>query len=260
MNTITKNTPLLAIIGLVLLLGVAWAFTEARDGHDRHGNEYRKGQEKGTGGSGSAGEHGAAMMMRVGDIATSTLSATEQADLLFIFEEEKMARDVYAELGKSWGWRTIGHVSRSESMHMSAAGGLLESYGIPEPALTPTVGKFADKEIQGLYDRLTLEGRPSAESAIKVGLFIEEFDIKDLKTRMARTDNPDLLAVYDYLLQGSYMHLHHFSMRLAEVGGTYTPQVLSPAEFDAAKESMGGGMMMGGQGGKGKGGMGGMMH
>ena len=41
------------------------------------------------GSSGVVGEHGASMMMRVGDIATTTLSATEQVDLLFIFEEEK---------------------------------------------------------------------------------------------------------------------------------------------------------------------------
>jgi len=137
-------------------------------------------------------------------------------------------------------------------MHMSAAGGLLESYGIPEPSVTATAGTFADKEIQGLYDRLVQEGRPSAEAAIKSALFIEEFDIKDLKTRMARTDNADILAVYDYLLQGSYMHLRHFSMRLAEVGGTYAPQVLTQEEFDSAKGAMGGGMMMGG-GGKGRG-------
>lgn len=255
MNTITKNVPLFAIVGLLVLLGASWMFTQGRDGSTgKYQNNTSESQSESEMEMSASSEHGAAMMMRVGDIATSTLSAVERADLLFVFEEEKLARDVYAELGKTWSWRTIGHVSRSESMHMSATGGLLESYGIPEPAVTPTAGKYADKEIQALYDRLVAQGLPSAEVAIKVGLFIEEFDIQDLKTRMARTDNADILAVYDYLLQGSYMHLHHFSMRLSEVGGTYTPQVLSQTEFDTAMGSTGGGMMMGG--GKG----GGMRH
>jgi hypothetical protein len=92
----------------------------------------------------------------------------------------------------------------------------------------------------------------------KVGLYVEEFDIHDLKTRMAHTDNKDILAVYDYLLNGSYMHLHHFLMRLGEVGGTYTPQILSKEEFDQAQaEGMNG---MGGMMGGGRGMGGGMMH
>jgi hypothetical protein len=257
MNPSKSFTPLLIVIGLLVLLGVSWrVFTphESEAFRDMRGQEDVRQQVP----LANTSKHGAAMMMQVGDIATSTLTDSERADILFVFEEEKMARDIYGVLGEAWGWRTIGHVSRSEQMHMTAVGGLLESYGIPEPKETSSTGRFADKDIQALYDRLVAEGRPSAEAAIKVGLYVEEFDIHDLKTRMAHTDNKDILAVYDYLLNGSYMHLHHFLMRLGEVGGTYTPQILSKEEFDQAQaEGMNG---MGGMMGGGRGMGGGMMH
>ena len=65
---------------------------------------------------------------------------------------------------------------------------------------------------------------------------------------MSHTDDKDALEVYQYLLDGSYMHLRHFSMKLAQLGGTYEPKVLTKDEFTKLQSGTGGGMM-GGMGG-----------
>ncbi len=41
-------------------------------------------------------------------------------------------------------------------------------------------GKFNNKELQKLYDRLTVQGNTLIE-ALKIGAYIEELDIFDLK-------------------------------------------------------------------------------
>jgi hypothetical protein len=161
---------------------------------------------------------------------------------------------VYASLGDTWGWQIIGHVSRSESMHQSAAASLLDRYGIQEPALP--AGQYADAAIRELAAKLLREGNSSALDAVKTGLYIEEYDIADLRARMARTDNEDIREVYQHLLDGSYAHLRFFSTRLEQLGGTYDPQVLSPEDFDAIAHSAGAGVM----GGRGSGKGGGMMR
>lgn len=195
--------------------------------------------------------HGTAMLMNVSNEPTGTLSEEERADILFVFEEEKMARDVYTSLGATWSWQSIGHVARSESMHMSAAGAILDRYAVAEPKETQVSGTYHDKQLQALYDQLMRDGSPSQLDAIKAGLYIEEFDIADIKKRMSRSDDKDVRQVYQYLLDGSYMHLRHFSMKLAQLGGTYEPKVLSKDEFAAIQGGMGGGMIGGGMRGGG---------
>lgn len=253
-----------AVIGAAMLGTGALAVDAAFDHHDDD-RGFGKGRQwsQGTGeplrgafkwnGTGMGmGMGGAALLTDVSAKATSTLSDTERADLLFIYEEEKMARDIYSTLGEKWGWQTIGHVSRSESMHMSVMASLLDRYGIPEP--TQIAEQYVDADIRDLALRLVSEGNDSALDAVKTGLYVEEFDIADLRARMERTDNTDIHEVYQHLLDGSYAHLRFFSTRLAQIGGTYEPQVLSREDFDTIARSATSGMM-GGRGGGQRGGM-----
>ena len=67
-----------------------------------------------------------------GDV--EALNAEEEAGLLFMREEEKLARDVYLELFDEWGLRVFENIAESEQKHMDAVLYLLGKYGLEDPA------------------------------------------------------------------------------------------------------------------------------
>ena len=147
--------------------------------------------------------------------------------LNYMREEEKLARDVYLMLYEQWGIRIFQNIAKAEETHMSAVAGLLERYGLPDPAADTAVGVFTNPELQALYDQLMEEGSQSLADALRVGALVEEVDIIDLEDYIDQTDNEDLLLVYQNLLKGSYNHLRAFTSALEkQTGEIYQLQLL----------------------------------
>jgi len=167
------------------------------------------------------------------DIPASDLSDEETAALLYMYEEEKLAQDVYNALYATWNVPTFQNIASSEQMHMASVKSLLDRYGLTAPALAP--GSFADTSLQNLYTSLVAQGSQSIGDALKVGAAIEEIDILDLQTRLAQTDNADIQMVYNNLVNGSNNHLKAFtSALLNQTGETYQPQYMSAEMYAAA--------------------------
>lgn len=82
--------------------------------------------------------------------ATTDLSEAEAEGLSFMREEEILARDVDLMLYEQWGIRIFLNIAKAEETHMSAVADLLESYGLPDPAVDTAVGVFANSELQAL--------------------------------------------------------------------------------------------------------------
>jgi hypothetical protein len=182
------------------------------------------------------------------DIPASDLSAEEAAALLFMREEEKLARDVYNTLSATWGIQSFSNIASSEQMHMDEIKVLLDRYALTDPVLAP--GQFTDPNLQALYTQLVAQGSLSIGDALKVGAAIEEIDIRDLQTRMAQTNNADIQLVYTNLMNGSYNHLKAFTRNLlAQTGETYQPQYLSAEQYQTSISTNGNGNQ-GGNGGQ----------
>lgn len=160
-----------------------------------------------------------------------TLTQEEIDGLLWMREEEKLARDVYLTLYETYGLQIFQNIANSEQMHMDAVLSLLEKYGIEDPAVDE-VGIFTNPELQALYDQLIAMGSRSIEDALKVGALIEETDIKDLEEWITKTDNADIIQVYENLMAGSENHLRAFTTVLQNYGVTYEPQVISEDEYN----------------------------
>lgn len=157
------------------------------------------------------------------------LSAQEAAALRFMYEEEKLARDVYATLFAWWGQPTFQNISLSEQQHMDSVALLLERYGLSTDV--QGLGQFNDPALQSLYNTLTARGQLSLADALKVGAEIEELDILDLQARLSQTDNADIQQVFTSLMNGSYNHLRAFAgALLTQTGETYQPLHL-PADL-----------------------------
>jgi len=199
----------------------------------------------------------------VSAVVDDTLSIDEQEGLLYMREEEKLARDVYQVLYDKWGLPVFRNISGSEQNHMDAVYTLLERYDLPDPVAGRGVGEFANAELQVLYDQLTATGTQSLEQALRVGAAIEEIDILDLQEHLAETDNADIRRLYENLMRGSRNHLRAFVSTLSrQLGVTYEPQYLSQEAYDqvvsGATESGGGrggrgsGISNGGRDGRGR--------
>ena len=187
----------------------------------------------------------------------SPLSADEIAGLLFIREEEKVARDVYLTLYETWDSQVFSNIARSEQSHMNAVKTLLDRYDIADPAAGTDIGQFTNPDLQALYDDLTAQGQISLAEALRVGALIEEVDIADLIEELAAVEHSDIQRVYGQLLQGSENHLRAFVSNLErQTGEVYRPQVLDQATYDeiVSAASSGGPSQGAGRGwGKGRG-------
>jgi len=158
------------------------------------------------------------------------LNESETSGILFMREEEKLARDAYQVFNETYGLRVFGNIGAAEETHMESMGVLIDKYELDDPILE--AGNFSDPDLQDLYDDLVAQGSSSLEEALRVGAAIEETDIQDLEDRLAETDNEDISLVYQALLRGSRNHLRAFVNNLERRGIEYSPSVLSSEEFD----------------------------
>lgn len=165
---------------------------------------------------------------------TTTLTDVETNALIFMREEEKLARDVYLTLYEIWETPVFANIATSEQQHMDAILSLLNTYKIPDPTVGKLVGEFVNKELQNLYVELVTNGELSALDALMVGGIIEETDIEDLQSAMETTTVSKIDRVYSNLLNGSYNHLRAFSSNIyAITGQPYEAQVVSQGVVDA---------------------------
>jgi|GEM_PF-2013621 len=158
------------------------------------------------------------MGMQIGKSESATLDNTELTqeqidDLVFMYQEEKLARDVYLNLSNIWGIDTFSNIAQSEQNHMDAVENILEKYDVEIPVPNDAIGEFELEELQTLYDNLMEQGSVSATEVLKVGKLIEEVDIADLQERIDGAPE-DIEAVYQNLLNGSYNHLDAFNKNL----------------------------------------------
>ncbi|MCK5772857.1 MAG: DUF2202 domain-containing protein, partial [Thermoplasmata archaeon] len=101
------------------------------------------------------------------------LSDVEIEGLLFMREEEKLARDVYSYLYDLWGQRTFDNIQGAEQKHMDSLLGLIEEYSLEDPVGDNEPGIFEDQALQDLYDDLIESGEASLVDALLVGAAIE---------------------------------------------------------------------------------------
>ncbi|MDX1335009.1 MAG: DUF2202 domain-containing protein [Gammaproteobacteria bacterium] len=193
---------------------------------------------------------------------TPELDAAEATHLVFMREEEKLARDVYLVFGEMYpDTRIFDQIAMlSEQEHTTAVLGLLNKFNIPDPNpmtdnLPESIGLFTGEEYGAYFlekfNELVDWGSRSELDALYAGAFIEELDMHDIvvaPTVIAETDNgidengcglvytdeDSIKRVYEHLLAGSENHLRAFVGQIeAIIGeGNYEAQYLTQEEVD----------------------------
>lgn len=196
------------MIATIFLLTIASAtngFGESRGGH---GN----GNGNGGGGGGGGG----------GNQELTPLSQDEVDGLLFMREEEKLARDSYITLGGQWVLVIFDNIAVSEQSHMDAVKKLIDKYELTDPVI-PGVGGFTDGDLQELYERLMAWGSQSLMDALYVGAEIEETDMIAIQHAIDLAEHNDIISTYKTLMCGSRNHLRAFVRQIEANGGVYDP-------------------------------------
>lgn len=160
---------------------------------------------------------------------STAIPLDDQKALLFMLEEEKLARDTYSYLDELWGVNQFANIQNSEQSHVDAVANLLDGFGI-EHTILPE-GEFTNQEIQNLYDTFIEDGALNLKEALKVGATIEDLDIVDLENYINDTSNATIISLYERLQCGSRNHLRSFVLALENTGTTYTPQFLTEVDY-----------------------------
>ena len=145
-------------------------------------------------------------------VTTTTALTPEQLDtLVFIYQEEKVARDTYITLGNIYSnQRVFENIQKSEQEHIDAAKALCDKYGADVSSVNEQeVGTFVLPVLQELYDTLVAQGSLSELASLNVGEYVELTDIDDLEHAQIGMPS-DVVNVYEKLKNGSLNHLDAF--------------------------------------------------
>ncbi len=230
---------------LALLLGVLFFFTQCEselNGFDQEDTagaavELRDEVVPGNGLCVSGAGPGLSvdeLCSNLSEMQEATLTDEEVQALLYMREEEKLARDVYLALSEQWSMPIFANISRSEQRHMDAVGCLLDKYDLGDPTAGKEEGEFTDPVLQAQYDALMAESTAGLEAALQVGAKIEDLDIFDLQQRLPQIAAGDVEFVFQNLMRASGHHLKAFVKQLTARGITYEPFYLSPEAYEEA--------------------------
>ena len=166
-------------------------------------------------------------------LPAAALDDTQKAMLVYMWNEEKLAKDVYLALNALNPQQTLHTIAtHSEAQHQSAMAALLEKYnlnllapldstlGYSQAALDAVpAGQYTLDSLQSLYNTLYSVGSASARSSLEVGCMVEVTDINDLDRDLALVSAvPDVRTVFENLRAGSYNHYWAFDQALRSLG------------------------------------------
>ncbi|HLS44655.1 MAG TPA: DUF2202 domain-containing protein [Ornithinicoccus sp.] len=157
---------------------------------------------------------GVAIAQSVADSGTAATAEIEET-LLFILEEERMARDLYDALGEAHdGLSPFTQIERSEQQHYDAVAKLvtLKDGTLPEEG---SPGVYQADGLQTMYDDWLGRGLTSPEAAFQVGVELETADIANLRSTIEEIDDADVDRVMSHLLRASEHHLQAFEAAAA---------------------------------------------
>ena len=146
----------------------------------------------------------------------SILSEEQKNMLYYIYEGEKVARDVYITLGEIHkNENTFALMQNSEQKHIDCTRELCSTYGVEtSQADEDKVGEFESLVLQTLYDACTEKGKRSLQDALEVGQFIENTEIADLEHASIGMPR-DVVNVYENIKKRNLQHLGAFKAALA---------------------------------------------
>ena len=159
------------------------------------------------------------------------LSTNEKDGLIYMYEEEKLAHDVYKTFSEKYTVPVFKNITKSEAYHMNMVLDLIKKYKLKDPS-GKAHGEFENKDLQKLYNDLIEKGSKSLVDALEVGATIEDVDIFDLEKLKNKVKNEEINKLYTQLICGSENHMRAFTGHLKFRDKVYSQQYLSKTRYE----------------------------
>ncbi len=166
-------------------------------------------------------------------IGTSVLNDEQKHTLAYMWNEEKLAKDIYLAINEINPHYLLYNIAtKSETRHQASVQRIVEAYDLNISSLVDysgsyseaelealAPGEYAIDELQTLYDTLYLKGIQSTQDALEVGCLVEVTDINDLDEDIQIAQGADdVVNVFENLRDGSYRHYWAFDGALKAMG------------------------------------------
>ena len=203
-----------------------------------------------------------AFSAQIAPAVAGQIDAAEETHMIFMREEEKLARDVYLTLGDMYPNASVFNqiAEGSEQTHTDTMKAKLDQFGIADPNpntnnLPGSIGVFTGADYGSYFDEkfsyLVAAASNSELDAMYIGAFIEELDMHDIVLcptaivelkgltetgcGLEYTDENALKNTYNSLLSGSESHLRAYVGQIEAIigAGNYEAQYLPQATVDA---------------------------
>jgi hypothetical protein len=166
-------------------------------------------------------------------LPTITLSDEQKHTLAYMWNEERLAKDIYLAFNTLTPSNTLYNIATNgESQHVGTVESIIKKYNInilnttdysggysQEALATYNAGEYSLPEITNLYNTLYAKGSLSSQDALEVGCMVEVTDINDLNEQIKIAgDAKDLVIAFENLRNGSYSHYWAFDNALKTSG------------------------------------------
>lgn len=149
---------------------------------------------------------------------------------LKLYQEEKMVYDLLGEFHERWSLSVFYSVQQREARHVWCVERIMDNYGYNYKTNSNT-GSYQDKEIQKIYDELTVKGCISDLAALEAAAFIKEKYIYQLRQRIRYQEDGYVVKVIFLMESAAQSHLRAFVNSIKLSGSEYTPQFFTDEEF-----------------------------
>ena len=169
----------------------------------------------------------------IDSIPLVSLTHEQKETLAYMWDEERLARDLYLALNSLTPSNTLYNIAtNAETQHIISVEALIKKYDLNILNTTDFSGGYSAEALEAindnefitpvlttLYNDLYTLGSQSLEDALKAGCMVEVTDINDLDRDIEIVEGAeDVVIVFENLRKGSYSHYWAFDGALKNMG------------------------------------------
>lgn len=165
---------------------------------------------------------------------SAKVNEDENQDLYYLLTYNDLVKDASIAFSEIWKNQVFtDEVSDRNRMDMFLRKNMIGlGLTVEKTDLGDPQGIFEDQSLQTIYDNLTGAGSQSVIHALQASAELEERMIIFLEKALSRTENLDIILLYDRLRAVSKANLRIISEELKVAGINYRPKVMSDLYFD----------------------------
>lgn len=152
--------------------------------------------------------------------------------VVWMYDQEKLARDLNLKFSQRWGERIFANIAESEQRHMDELAVMIVHYDLSALIETDEIGVFGDDRHSEAFSELSSRGEQSLLEALRATAYLEEWDIKELNGDIESIAEQPLLDTFSRVLAGASNHLRVFVAKMSGLGYTYQAQMLTQSDVD----------------------------